>query len=64
MRRPMDTETRAYLADLRRRKRGMGREQVRARTEAAAQAEADAWNAVNGVRTPVILTDDHDQGGN
>lgn len=56
--RPMSYETRAYLAELRREKRGDGRAERRAKSDAAAEAEARAWNDAHRVGTLVNLTRD------
>jgi hypothetical protein len=56
--RPMDTDTRSHLAELRRSRRGNSAAQVRARQHAAAQAEADAWNAAHPIGTEVTVTMD------
>jgi hypothetical protein len=54
----MDPDTRAYLAELRREKRGTGARQVAAIQTAQAQAQADLWNAMHPVGTEVDRTDD------
>jgi hypothetical protein len=54
--RPMDFETRAYLADLRRSRSGNGHAQIQARKRAAAEREAAEWNATNPVGAPVTVT--------
>lgn len=54
--REMDHETRARLAELRRRKRGVQSESER--TRAAAQLQVDAWNASVAVGTKVRVTRD------
>ena len=52
--REMDLETRAHLADLRRRKRGIPSDSEKRR--ASAEAEVAAWNAAHPVGTPVTVT--------
>ena len=55
----MDWDTRSYLAELRREKRGTSARQVAANQTAQAQAQADdLWNAMHPVGTEVDRTDD------
>lgn len=51
----MSAETRAYLRELRASRSAQKRT---AKAHAAAQAEADAWNAAHPIRVPVIVTKD------
>ena len=56
MARPMSTETRAHLRELRSERTARAHA---ARRQDAAQREADAWNAAHPPRVPVIVTLDN-----
>jgi hypothetical protein len=58
-RQELDWDTRSYLAEVRRERRGTSARQVAERKRAEAQAQADAWNAAHPVGTEVDRTDDH-----
>lgn len=57
-RRSMGFETRAYLAERRRAKRGNSAAQLAERRRATADKEAADWNAAHPVGTPVTLRKD------
>ena len=55
----MDSDTRSYLAELKREKRGTSARQVAAIRLEEAQAEVERWNAAYPIGTEVDRTDDH-----
>lgn len=57
-RREMSYETRAYLAELRRERRGKGRAELKRKTIEEAEGAARQWNADHPIGTAVYLTRD------